>query len=103
MAYIYRTLEKKILEISLEYACVLVTGPRQVGKSTMLQHLMEGSNRNRVTLDNTDERKLAKTDPALFLEIHPAPVLIDEVQYAPELFSYIKIKVDEGAAPVPIG
>ena len=99
MAYIKRTLEKKIKEISKEYACVLVTGPRQVGKSTMLQHLMEGSSRNRVTLDNTDERKLAKTDPALFLEIHPAPVLIDEVQYAPELFSYIKIKVDDGAAP----
>ncbi len=99
MAYINRTLEKKIAEISREYACVLVTGPRQVGKSTMLQHLMEGSNRSRVTLDHTDERKLAKTDPALFLEIHPAPVLIDEVQYAPELFSYIKIKVDEGAAP----
>lgn len=99
MAYIKRTLEKKITEISKEYACILVTGPRQVGKSTMLQHLMEGGNRNRVTLDNIDERKLAKTDPALFLEIHPAPVLIDEVQYAPELFSYIKIKVDEGAAP----
>lgn len=99
MNYIPRTLEKKIKEISREYACVLVTGPRQVGKSTMLQHLMEGSGRKRVTLDNTDERKLAKTDPALFLEMHPAPVLIDEVQYAPELFSYIKIKVDEGAAP----
>ena len=99
MDYINRSLEKKILEISAEYACVLVTGPRQVGKTTMLRHLMEGSGRNRVTLDNTDERKLAKTDPALFLELHPAPVLIDEVQYAPELFSYIKLKVDAGAAP----
>ncbi len=99
MAYIKRTLEKKIAEISREYACILVTGPRQVGKSTMLQHLMEGSGRGRVTLDNVDERRLAKTDPALFLEVHPAPVLIDEVQYAPELFSYIKIKVDEGASP----
>ncbi len=99
MAYIKRTLEKKILEISREYACVLLTGPRQVGKTTMLERLMAGSNRTKVTLDNTDERKLAKTDPSLFLELHPAPVLIDEVQYAPELFSYIKIKVDEGAAP----
>ena len=99
MAYIKRTLEKKILEISREYACVLLTGPRQVGKTTMLERLMAGSNRTKVTLDNTDERKLAKTDPSLFLEIHPAPVLIDEIQYAPELFSYIKIKVDEGAAP----
>ncbi|MCR5689635.1 MAG: DUF4143 domain-containing protein [Clostridiales bacterium] len=99
MAYIKRTLEKRMIEISREYACVLVTGPRQVGKSTMLQHLSEGGDRNMVTLDDTAERKLAKTDPALFLDLHPAPVLIDEVQYAPELFSYIKIKVDEGAAP----
>lgn len=99
MTYIKRTLEKRILEISKEYACILVTGPRQVGKTTMLQHLMEGSNRKRVTLDNTDERKLAKADPELFLQIHPAPVLIDEVQYAPELFSYLKIKIDEGAVP----
>ena len=99
MKYINRTLEKKILEISREYSCLLLTGPRQVGKSTMLEHLMAGSSRSKVTLDDTDERKLAKTDPALFLELHPAPVLIDEVQYAPELFSYIKIKVDNGAFP----
>ena len=99
MPYIKRTLEKKITEIGSEYACILVIGPRQVGKSTMLKHLMEGSERKTVTLDNVDDRKLAMTDPALFLEIHPAPVLIDEVQYAPELFSYIKIKVDEGALP----
>ncbi|MBR0302228.1 MAG: AAA family ATPase, partial [Clostridia bacterium] len=73
--------KKKITEIGSEYACILVIGPRQVGKSTMLKHLMEGSERKTVTLDNVDDRKLAMTDPALFLEIHPAPVLIDEVQY----------------------
>lgn len=99
MNYIKRTLEQKILEISREYSCLLLIGPRQVGKTTMLEHLMEGSGRSKVTLDDVDERKLAKTDPALFLEVHPAPVLIDEVQYAPGLFSYIKIKVDSGAAP----
>ncbi|MBQ7646071.1 MAG: ATP-binding protein [Clostridia bacterium] len=99
MEYIKRALEKRIIEISSEYACILLTGPRQVGKSTMLEHLMKGSDRKKVTLDDVSERKLAKTDPALFLEVHPAPLLIDEVQYAPELFSYIKIKVDEGAKP----
>ncbi len=99
MTYITRTLEKRILEISKEYSCLLLTGPRQVGKTTMLEHLMEGTNRSKVTLDDTEQRKLAKTDPELFLEMHPAPVLIDEVQYAPELFSYIKIKIDNGAAP----
>ena len=99
MKYIKRTLEKKIIEISKEYSCLLLIGPRQVGKSTMLEHLMEGTNRSKVSLDDMQERRLAKSDPALFLELHPAPVLIDEVQYAPELFSYIKIKVDSGAAP----
>ena len=99
MPYIKRTLEKKIMDISKDFSCLLLTGPRQVGKTTMLEHLMEGSNRGKVTLDDIDARKLAKTDPALFLEMHPAPVLIDEVQYAPELFSYIKIKIDNGAAP----
>ncbi len=99
MSYIERTLEKKILQVSREYSCLLLVGPRQVGKTTMLEHLMEGTTRTKVTLDDVEDRKLAKTDPALFLELHPAPVLIDEVQYAPELFSYIKIKVDNGAVP----
>ena len=99
MSYIKRTLEKKVLEISREYSCLLLIGPRQVGKSTMLEHLMEGTPRMKVSLDDTEDRKLAKTDPALFLELHPAPVLIDEVQYAPELFSYIKIRIDNGALP----
>jgi uncharacterized protein len=97
--YITRQLEKKFNEISADYACVLLTGPRQVGKSTMLRHLMAGTTRAEVSLDDLEERNLAKNDPALFLKMHPAPVLIDEVQYAPELFSYIKIAVDNGAAP----
>ena len=99
MAYIRRTLEKTIMEISEDYSCLLLIGPRQVGKTTMLEHLMEGTGRKKVTLDDAENRRLAKNDPALFLEMHSAPVLIDEVQYAPELFSYIKIHVDNGAAP----
>lgn len=98
MAYIKRDLEAEILEISKEYSCILVTGPRQVGKTTMLRHIMTPE-RKYITLDDLDERRLARTDPALFIVQHPAPVLIDEVQYAPELFSYIKIAVDNGAAP----
>ena len=99
MAYIHRTLEQKIMDISRDYSCLLLIGPRQVGKTTMLEHLMEGSERQKVTLDDVENRRLAQSDPALFLEMHPAPVLIDEVQYAPQLFSYIKINVDNGAAP----
>ena len=98
MRYIKRDIESKILSLSQEYACILITGPRQVGKTTVLRQLMS-SDRNYVTLDDLEERKLAKTDPALFLQMHDLPVFIDEVQYAPELFSYIKIAIDNGAAP----
>ena len=97
MKYIKRSFEDKFLALNEEYSCLLLIGTRQVGKSTMLEHLMEGTDRNVVTLDNLEERKLAKNDPQLFLEMHPFPVLIEEIQYAPELFSYIKIAIDKGA------
>ena len=97
MGYIKRSLEEIILKVSGDYSCILLIGPRQVGKTTMLEHLMEGTPRAKVTLDDVENRRLAKTDPQLFLELHPAPLLIDEVQYAPELFSYIKILIDNGA------
>ena len=95
MRYISRSLEKIVLEVTKEYPVVLVTGPRQVGKTTMLQKLMEGTDRGYVSLDDLHERTLAKTDPELFLQLHKPPVLIDEVQYAPELFTYIKIYADK--------
>jgi len=99
MNYINRNLEKVVAEVTKEYPVVLVTGPRQVGKTTMLLKMMEGTDRRYVTLDDLNERNLAKTDPELFLQMHKPPVLIDEVQYAPELFSYIKIHVDKKHAP----
>ena len=98
MAYIKRDLEDKIIALSKEYSCILITGPRQVGKTTVLRQLME-EDREYVTLDDMEERSLAKRDPALFLTMHKTPIMIDEVQYAPELFSYIKIEIDNGAAP----
>lgn len=99
MNYISRNLEKVVSEVTKEYPVVLVTGPRQVGKTTMLQKLMEGTDRGYVSLDDLNERNLAKTDPELFLQLHKPPVLIDEVQYAPELFTYIKIHVDKNHDP----
>ncbi len=99
MNYISRNLEKVVSEVTKEYPVVLVTGPRQVGKTTMLQKLMEGTDRGYVSLDDLNERNLAKTDPELFLQLHKPPVLIDEVQYAPELFTYIKIYVDKNHDP----
>lgn len=98
MKYIKRDMEEKIRSLAAEYACVLITGPRQVGKTTVLRSMME-EKRTYVTLDDLEERALAKRDPALFLQMHELPIFIDEVQYAPELFSYIKIAIDNGAAP----
>lgn len=99
MQYITRNLEKVVSQVTKEYPVVLVTGPRQVGKTTMLQKLMEGTERGYVTLDDLNERNMAKTDPELFLQLHKPPVLIDEVQYAPELFVYIKLYVDQHHEP----
>lgn len=99
MNYIKRNLERVVCEVTKEYPVVLVTGPRQAGKTTMLKKLMEGSKRDYVSLDDLNERNLAKTDPELFLQMHKPPILIDEVQYAPELFSYIKILVDKERTP----
>lgn len=98
MAYIRRDIEDKILALSKEYSCILITGPRQVGKTTVLRRLM-AADREYVTLDDLEERGLAKRDPAMFLQIHATPIMIDEVQYAPELFSYIKMEIDKGADP----
>lgn len=98
MAYINRDLEKKIKDTSKEYACILITGARQVGKSTILRQLMD-EKREVVLLDDIEERKLASRDPELFFQMHSLPILIDEVQYAPELFSYIKMAIDNGAEP----
>ena len=95
MSYIRRSLEKIVLQVTKEYPVLLLSGPRQVGKTTMLKKLMEGTARNYVSLDDLQERELARTDPELFLQLHKPPILIDEVQYAPELFPYIKIIVDK--------
>jgi predicted AAA+ superfamily ATPase len=101
MQYITRFLEKIFLSLNEQYPAILITGPRQVGKTTMLQELikLEGRNRHYVSLDDLSVRALAKSDPAMFLQIHQPPVFIDEVQYAPELFTYIKMSVDRNQRP----
>jgi len=95
--YVTRTLEKFFLKASQQFPVMLLTGARQVGKTTFLQHLRE-KERAYVTLDDPLILALAKEDPALFTRRFPAPVLIDEIQYAPELLPYIKMKVDQAPA-----
>ena len=108
--YIRRDLEDLVRETSSEYAAVLVSGARQVGKSTMLVHLIDEmepglpgapgtSPREVVTLDDLSNRALAREDPVMFFQLHKPPVLVDEVQYAPELFGEVKRLVDAGAPP----
>ncbi len=98
MEYISRHMESRVLELSRSCSAILLAGPRQAGKTTMLRRLAEKENLGRryVTLDDLAERDVAKNDPALFLQLHQPPVLIDEVQYAPELFTYIKIHMWSG-------
>lgn len=91
--YIKRHLESVISKANTAFSVVLVTGPRQVGKTTLLKQ-MSGNERKYVTLDNPVVRELAATDPELFLQRYQPPVLIDEIQYAPQLLPYIKMHVD---------
>lgn len=95
--YITRNIEQTINRISNQFKVLLLTGARQVGKTTLLKHLAQNSNRTYVTLDDLAVRSLALSDPALFLQRYMPPLLIDEIQYAPQLLSYIKIYADNGA------
>lgn len=95
MNYINRTLERKFLHMSSFFKAVLVTGARQVGKTTMLKHLAADQNRTYISMDNTMARSLAKSDPVLFFQTYKPPIIIDEIQKAPELFEQIKIICDE--------
>ncbi len=92
--YLNRIAEQNFLKIDKLFPVVLVCGPRQVGKTTMLKHLSQNENRTYVSLDDLDARTLALNDPKLFFQKYKTPILIDEVQFAPNLFTYIKIMVD---------
>lgn len=94
MDYLRRLAETKFLRLSKNFPVVLVCGPRQVGKTTMLQELAKKENRTFVTLDDLSVRAMANDDPALFFQTYKTPIIIDEIQKAPPLFSQIKLLVD---------
>ena len=94
MKMIKREIEKKFKELSNSRKIVLITGARQVGKSTFVKSIKE-KNRTYITLDDLSLRELAQNEPKLFLMNYKGPIIIDEVQYAPNLFPYIKMEVDE--------
>ena len=85
--YYARTIEKRILDVTAHFPVLMVTGARQVGKTTLLRHLA-GEVRRYVTLDDPLILSLAREDPALFMQRFSGPVLIDEIQSAPQLLPY---------------
>lgn len=96
-----RTIEESIIKAIKNKPVVLITGARQVGKSILCSKIAKEHQYNYVTLDNLRERETALRDPELFLSLHKAPLIIDEVQYAPRLFDVIesiinKVKFDGG-------
>ncbi|MDR3263763.1 MAG: ATP-binding protein [Clostridiales bacterium] len=93
--YIKRHIEQVVSSLIKEYPCILISGPRQVGKTTLIENLQEAVPRTYISLDDIAVRDMAKNDPKLFLQIYKPPICIDEVQYAPELFPYIKMIVDK--------
>ena len=93
MKFIERAASTTVRELSEQFPAIMVCGARQVGKTTLLRNTAENGRRF-VSLDDPDLRVLAKTDPALFLQAYPPPVIIDEIQYAPQLLSHVKMAID---------
>jgi hypothetical protein len=91
--YIKRSVETILKKGVSEFPAVVLTGPRQSGKTTLLTHLFGKSHRY-VSLDPPDIRAAAMEDPRGFLEMYPPPVIFDEVQYVPELLPYVKERID---------
>ena len=105
MKYISRTIEDKLISMIDSYQVIMITGPRQVGKSTLLNYISRKLDRkiNKVTLDDLILRRQAQEDPELFLRTHETPLIIDEFQRAPELLSYIKMIVDSENEKITFG
>ncbi len=91
--YISRASEQLVQKMISMFKVVLVTGPRQVGKTTLLRYLLD-EDYNYVTLDDINQLEIARSDPKLFFINNPGKIIIDEVQNAPELFLEIKRIVD---------
>lgn len=94
-----RVLEKTLRKAIRTFPAVVLTGPRQSGKTTLLKMAFPSPSCGYVNLENPDVRLRAKEDPSGFLSQYNPPVIIDEIQYVPELLSYIKSRIDENRAP----
>jgi hypothetical protein len=93
VGYIYRNVETTINKAAAMFSTVLITGARQVGKTTLLKHMK--SDITYLTLDDPILLQSALEEAGSFFKTTPPPVIVDEIQYAPNLFSYIKMSADE--------
>jgi hypothetical protein len=93
-----RTLAKVVLKAAKTFPAIVVTGPRQSGKTALLKNMFSATHRF-VSLENPDARARGKEDPVSFLEENRPPVILDEIQHVPELLSYIKTRIDERRSP----
>ena len=98
MAYLNRTLSATLQRALETFPAVLLSGPRQSGKTTLLREHC-GKSHGYVSLENPDVRERARADPIGFLRDHPAPVIFDEIQHVPDLLPYVKTEIDEDRRP----
>jgi predicted AAA+ superfamily ATPase len=97
MNYIHRQLEKRLLELAAHFPVIVLVGARQVGKTTLLKTLLPAA--NYVVFDPAIDVEHARQDPDLFLQNHPCPLILDEIQYAPEVVAAIKRHIDRNRQP----
>ncbi len=97
--YLHRLLEKTIRKVRATFPVIVVTGPRQSGKSTLLKNFPLGKKPTHLSLEDSNLRSLIMEEPLAFLEKQPKPVVLDEIQNLPEIANFVKILVDRNRKP----